>query len=372
MNLQSIFIICDNSRIGGIQRLAMDQSYQFSDMHLQPYLIFMSPNPSTDQDSFLLREQELLAKSNIQIRFMGISRIHTILNLAKTIVKVRPSIIICHSLRSSVVSFIVSKFLRKNNIKVKSCIHQLPALSAPIQRFRRYLYAQFSHELYGYSKAVVSEWQLRFESSFINKPFASRLKIQLLRNGIYLPRVPYIENLSEKKKELCFVGRLTNWKGLETFLTIARLESMRDFKLKIAAPIFSINQKASIENEFRDRVKLLEGKTFSELGINSESILIYPVNYGVKGAIESISINVLEALASGARCLVSFGGCETWPEFSKYEKVLEINWDKLTEQISLNSVFFEKELSHESVNTIRKIVDVRHNCLVLSKELYSE
>jgi glycosyltransferase involved in cell wall biosynthesis len=359
-----ILIICDNPRIGGIQRLAQDQYYWLTRNDFSVFLCFMSS--SQKENTFLNRETEMISVSNENIKFMGEKRIVTILNLIQFIRKEQLSLIISHSLRATVVSFLVSKFFTTNDIRVKTCIHQLPALSAPVQRIRRYVYSQFSHDLFGYSRAVVEEWNKRFEKKWLFSLFAKRLRIKLLRNGVYLNRIPFKVEAPLQKRELCFVGRLTNWKGIDTFLEMARHSNFKDYNIKIAVPEMNLEVIEKLEKEFGTRLKLNLGKTFSELDIGRHSVLAYPVNYGVSGEIESISINVLESLAAGAKCVITKGGSGTWPDLLATGLLLEFDWSNLNNEIADSLDFFRKPSDCNLVIEAREIIDIRNNCAGLT------
>ena len=254
------------------------------------------------------------------------------------------------------------KQLWRPNFNVISCIHQLPGLSAPIQRFRRIIYASFSDHLFGYSFAVVEEWNKILENNLILRILYRGRRMRILRNGVYLNRVH--ENLkNETIKEICFIGRITNWKGFDTFLKIARFETLKDWNIKIAIPHIDSNMENELNLEFSGRIKILVGKTFSELSIGSNSFLIYPVNYGVKGAIESVSINVLECVSVGAKCLVTAGGCQTWPELESSGRIVQINWNESAESLANQLITSSNNKVTSNLVHLRELVDIKNNCM---------
>ena len=202
-----ISIVCDNARIGGIQRLALDQAYYFSDLGFKVNLLFMVDISETKFDSFLIREKQQISQKNIAIVFLGRGRNQSISKLVKHAATANCQIYLCHSLRASVTLYMYKQLWRPN-FNVISCIHQLPGLSAPIQRFRRIIYASFSDHLFGYSFAVVEEWNKILENNLILRILYRGRRMRILRNGVYLNRVH--ENLkNETIKEICFIGRIT-------------------------------------------------------------------------------------------------------------------------------------------------------------------
>lgn len=356
-----ISIICDNARIGGIQRLALDQAYYFSDIGFKVNLLFMTDMSEANFDSFLNRELHQISQRDISILFLGRRRNENIANLVKYAANANSRIYICHSLRASVTLY-VYKQMRRLNFDVVSCIHQLPGLSAPIQRYRRILYARLSDRLFGYSFAVVHEWNKIVENNPFLRIFYSGRHMRILRNGVYLNRVNQNKK-NETIKEICFVGRITNWKGFDTFLKIARIDTLKDWKIKIAIPYIDSILENQLNQEFSGRIEILVGKTFSELSIGCNSFLIYPVNYKVEGAIESVSINVLECISVGAKCLVTEGGCQTWPELETSGRIIQINWNETAESIANRLIISSINEDTPKLDYLREVVDIKNNCI---------
>ena len=209
---------------------------------------------STKFDSFLIREKQQISQKNIAIVFLGRGRNQSISKLVKHAATANCQIYLCHSLRASVTLYMYKQLWRPN-FNVISCIHQLPGLSAPIQRFRRIIYASFSDHLFGYSFAVVEEWNKILENNLILRILYRGRRMRILRNGVYLNRVH--ENLkNETIKEICFIGRITNWKGFDTFLKIARFETLKDWNIKIAIPHIDSNMENELNLEFSGRIKI--------------------------------------------------------------------------------------------------------------------
>lgn len=181
---------------------------------------------------------------------------------------------------------------------------------------------------------VQSIW--RFFSRF--KGFSKR--IDLLRNGIYLPRLPKIcpPRGDAINPRLIFLGRFAFWKGLEILERLARESSLNKFDFLFIVPSYNGSSLVAISKILGNRMKIITGKSVGDLEIYPGDIHIYPTQYGKTSLItESVSLNCLEMAGIGIPSVITRGGQITWHECEFKEIFFEVDWtnlDEVVEQIS--------------------------------------
>jgi glycosyltransferase involved in cell wall biosynthesis len=214
-------LILDNLAMGGFQRLALDQGYALAEGGYSVSLLILgNPLPSTEP-SFLKSEHDLIEQFNIKIDYLGNSRWKQLFALNGIVSRLSgEDFLLSHSLRGTLL-LAVQKFRVRSKAKLITTIHQLPTLSAPRQRFQRYCYAQLTEVLIGYSVAVQKDWVEKIQNYprvfqiFFRKP------MRVVRNGIYLDRLPLVDLEGDYRPRLIYLGRNTSWKGVNTFFDIA-------------------------------------------------------------------------------------------------------------------------------------------------------
>jgi hypothetical protein len=272
------------------------------------------------------------------------------------------SVIINHSVGAAVI-LRIALLLTRSKVPLKTFIHQLPSLSARAQRRKRFLYSLFSKEIYGYSSAVVRDWNQR--TTFITKKFHFRFgrEIELLRNGIYLERLPKILDNSISKqypKRLVFIGRNVAWKNLPYIEKILDHPLGSTFTALIIIPAIDEGTKNRLRNKYGDRVTFEIGKKIEDVEFRFNDINIYPVDYGPTAKfIESISLNCLEMACLGIPSLVTSGGINTWPELEAKSIIVEADWSNI--ESVLSAMRSLKEVSDTDREICRQIMDVRRN-----------
>lgn len=311
----------ENLRIGGYQRLALDQSYCLSDMGIPVRIVLMSPR-QTKLKNFDETESNLILKKRLSIfQFTG-NRLKDFFSAAKILRENnQETLIISHSLRSSVL-FTLARLGTKNKIVINTTIHQLPSLSKYLQRQKRFLYAQFTDNLLAYSVAVMNDWSVRF-------PLGK--KIKLLRNGIYLDRLPAISSSNEistcVSPRLIYLGRNTSWKGISTYFDFLRMEFFSEFSGLMMISGSNPEIEAEVKTFHANRILILEGANLAHYKPSQRDLHIYPAQYGPEAQyIEPISLNCLEMAAMGVRSLVTFSKEETWPELRKSGIFIPVDW----------------------------------------------
>jgi glycosyltransferase involved in cell wall biosynthesis len=327
--MESVFIFVDNLRIGGFQRLALDQAYALGDRGFRTTLYVLGELPSVDIPNFLDSERILLASQNVGLVSVGNSRVGQ-LTAINTILKSKevPTLILSHSLRATFLLRVAS-WLHLKRLRIITTIHQLPTLSAPRQRLQRFVYAQFTWRLLAYSSAVKADWDTRVGGNLIFKTLIARKSISVLRNGIYLNRLPINVNLSTESPNprLIYLGRNTAWKGVATFLELARRPELLHFDLLFMIPDKKDLDIRSLPLGVRKRIQIVAGKPISSYIPRHGDVHLYPANYGPDAKfVESVSLNCLELACLGVPTILTKDGLGTWPDLAKASIFYETDW----------------------------------------------
>ena len=366
--MRKIILVVENLNIGGVQRIALDEAYQLSTQG-EPATIIVLNNPfNYEIESFTHIEKQLIKKYNVEIiyikgtKFDKIKGFRALINQANL-----PIIFWSHSLTATaLISF--ARFGLKKNVNLATTIHQIPALTDPKQRFKRYIYSLFSDVLFVFSKAAKMDWERRLK--FIKcLPVLNKRQLIILRNGVFLPRLPeqaFELQLRTPKLRLVYLGRISKWKGLDLILELALTPQLIEAEILLIIPSLSPSLHASIPVSVRNRITFQTGTAFNSYTPRSGDVHLYPTNYGSKALFwESISINCLEMACVGIPSLVSQNGLATWPEFKNSELFLEVDWNNsiMVAETIINN--FEKTFSKIKIDEIKKIVDVKNHVHVM-------
>jgi len=360
----NIGIICDGYKIGGIERIALDQCYKLNSMGEQCHIIVLCEKPKDGEHAFKLNENHLIQSLNVNYIFIPGKRINQILNLNKLIKSKEYNIFISHSLRGSVMVWLI-RIIKRYKFKITTTIHQLPSLSATVQRTRRMFYSQFTDKLFIFSVPAMKDWNLRRSENLFLKLLTTRKKVQVCRNGVYLPRLPF-SSFKESSKplkvnRLIFIGRMTAWKGISTFIDISQLAEIRSLKLLMIVPQVPNEYLSGLDSDLSERIDFIVGKSVSQIDFKLGDLLLYPANYGPESSFtEGVSLNVLEMACLGVPSLITENGCQTWPELLKNGIVREVDWRNLEKVANvINTEITTPSLSE--VNKYREILDITHN-----------
>jgi hypothetical protein len=179
-----VIIAVENLRIGGYQRLALDQAYYLSDISQRCLLLLLNPE-IPGLKSFETAEEDLIRSKNLVTCRLSGKRIKDFFAIRKILRSENSNVlVISHSMRSTVL-FAIARAGLKNKIVINTTIHQLPSLSRFFQRLKRFFYSQFGDNIYAYSDAVQKDWLSRYSN--LGK------SISILRNGIYKERLDICE-----------------------------------------------------------------------------------------------------------------------------------------------------------------------------------
>lgn len=357
----------ENLQLGGYQRLALDQAYCFSKMGHSVSIVSMSENDPI-RDNFEKLEADLINKYRIKIDHCGGGRISQLNKIRKTINQSSSrQPIIVHSLRASVIIYVI-RILFGRDFLILTTIHQLPSLSAPLQRLKRYFYAQFCDYLFAYSASVKLDWDSRLSNlPFLQKILFSK-KIIVLRNGIFLDRLPEsardsVSNLNQiYPNRVVYLGRVTSWKGLSKFYSCVSLPELSKSKILMMIPsINSGNIEELMEPTAFARTTIVSGKTILGYSPSRLDIHFYPVEYPRNAKyIESISLNCLEMACLGVRSFVSVGGLSTWPDLADSGIFVEIDWNQLDDQLGPKLNSSKEPVGDDEINVIRGKIDIQN------------
>lgn len=359
---RDVLIFVDNLNMGGYQRLALDQSYCLRSEGHRASLISMSELPAAGMPSFIALEADLINDIGLKIEIARggrVSQFRYIRNLLRF--QSTETLVISHSLRATVILAIIKTTI-SCKYKIHTTIHQIPGLSHLAQRKRRFFYGQFSDFLYGYSNAVVIDWRKREETESILYKLGISKKIELLRNGVYIPRIPQflVNELKSARPRLIYIGRSTHWKGLSEFLKFGQVSRLNKFDFLILMPQFDRTLISDFEEDLLARFHVLEGRTITDIERVPGDVHIYPTQYGQGvNIIEGISLNCIEMACMGIPSVISENGLSTWPEKVLEEIFTETDW--LNHNLTVSNILAASERS----------INIKESTVIAIRDLFS-
>lgn len=348
-----VIIAVENLRIGGYQRLALDQAYYLSDISYRCTLLLLNPEVP-NLKTFIDTEFQLIESKKLVVSRLAGRRFQDYIAIRKLLKSDESKIlVISHSMRSTVL-FTLARIGFKKKVVINTTIHQLPSLSKSIQRLKRFTYAQFGDNLFGYSDAVIRDWNARY--SVFGK------RISLLRNGIYEPRLNGTgENTEEGRPRLIFLGRNTSWKGIQTYFDLFKLTEFSNHLGLMMIASSSKGIQSAAEKVGANRIEIIEGANLQNFIPRKGDLHVYPAQYGIGAKFtEPISLNCLEMALLGTPSLVTASNENTWPELYEMGVFIAVSWEN---RGKLNEMLTEKTLSRVSINqeSIRKLVSISNN-----------
>jgi glycosyltransferase involved in cell wall biosynthesis len=361
-----LFIIADNLRIGGIQRIVLDEAYQFESMGISPKIIILSKPMLADN---ILRVDHLFNEnSKLDITFLRPNKLFHLIFFCKLHYFTKSSgMFICHSTSAAFLLKISSLLMFKKSL-VLLFIHQLLSLSDTRQKHKRIFYSMFADKILFSSKQFLREWNHIIRSSHFFKIYKRRPQ-EFIRMGVYLPRLMSSNKLPkliefDEKPSLIFLSRTTKWKGLDRYINICNNVEFQDLKYLL----FLVgNEEKTFLELFNHPKSVL---TVNELGINSitvhkNSIHLYPSYYGVNVMYpQSIGMNVLEMISLGIVSLISKDDLSTWPEFKNSNLVRIVDWDNFSEVIQeiKSCLNLDSRVRLEEIKRLLNVVSIESHC----------
>jgi hypothetical protein len=327
---EEFLFIVENMRIGGIQRLVLDECYRLIQLRYKASIISLSPK-SMD-DSILEVDSEFPLVQKISITYLESNKLFQLKHFCKLIrSNPRGKLITSHS-ASAVPLLRIASIISRKRINLTLYIHQLMTLSDTKQKMKRFVYSLFANEITFSSNQFLLDWNVELDQSKFHWVFHKK-KMRFDRMGVYLPRLEWgklngKEVCDSRVPHLVFMSRISTWKGSQDFTKICD----RNLKQNLHAIAFvspSSRKELFDPTEFSsETAHVLYTRGLTNTLIDPNSVHIYPSNYGPKVRFpQSIGMNVLEMIANGIPSLISEEGFESWPELRDSLLVQVVNWD---------------------------------------------
>lgn len=366
-NPQPIWIIVDNLRIGGIERLALDQMYSLSDQKQESKLFILSRRSTLATGNFWENEKAIIERKNLKIEFCPTGALSLIRFFGERLIFEKPKLIIDYTIKMSTFLRLITIFLF-SPVPIHCVIQQLASLSSPRQRLKRMFYAQFSTKLFINSIYYSKDWdynKLRFRLG----KYIFRKPHSVLRNGVYLDRLNFVnlKQIHSDKTEgntrprFIFLGRLKSWKGMDRLKVLDRVMK-KNCDFLIISPSRDEEIEKTFTHEFSSRVGFMIGKSLIDYKPEPGDIHIYGVNYEptVKFP-ESVSTNCLEMSLLQVPSMVTKGGTANWPELDKLNLIFEVDWTELKNIFETIRKIQDSRSSRRLDTTFVQMVDVKRN-----------
>ncbi len=343
-----IKIIVDNLDIGGVQRLALDEFYYFTEKGEDVEIITLSP---LRESSILQLDRDFSLFKKVRTRVIDSNRLISIILFWKLFRSSNTNLLVTHSL-SSCFQLRVALILSRKKIPLLAYVHQSIGLSTGWQKRKRLMYSVLCSELVFGSQNFAYDWVEQVEKNwfskrFFNKPFTIRAI------GIYIPR---IMELSRKKLENCdssaphfiFASRITDWKGFGKFAEICNSTTHSACHVVVMTASNSRLQEVSKINRNPADLHLIYDSQPAAISSYRNSIHFYPTNYGNKvNRPLTVGLNVFEFLALGIPSLISKGGLESYPGLEGNSLLQQVDWmndTEITKAITLSSMMTSSQI----------------------------
>jgi glycosyltransferase involved in cell wall biosynthesis len=331
INIQEkqVYLITGNTRIGGAQRIALDEFYELSNRGIQVKLV--SLNPIIENDDILNVDKHFPPAKDVSIISPGSGKIkqlkYFIQEFAENPNKIH---VVSHDFSGVLISRCAALAIRKR-ITVDLYIHQLMDLSDSRQRQKRIFLSLFATNVYVSSFQFKRSWEDYLKNSRLWRILYWK-KIHFDRMGVHVPR---ILNTAYTKTKVCdfsvphiiFMSRITAWKGFSVYSEFIKKFVNNSVHSLI---LTTKNGRPEIFNEnlFIDELNhVVYESGVSNLELPRGSVHLYPTNYGQGVAYpQSIGMNVLELLAVGIPSVISPEGFQSWPELESSVMISTNDW----------------------------------------------
>jgi hypothetical protein len=369
MNLSGIdfVIVAENLRIGGVQRLLIDETYQFLEWKSNPRIISLSPKLPEDHLPDL--DQDYSQREKLKISYLNGSKVEQIKYFYRIMQEEdAPRIFITHSTTGAAL-IKVCAFMSFKRVLIILQIHQLISLSDKKQQLKRFLYSMCANHVLFSSRQFLLEWELIVSKKKLLKLFY-RKSLKFDRMGVYLPRLASsdftkLQLCKSNVPHLIFLSRVTSWKGFEKFKSITNQFASTDMH---TLAMTASNYRKDILNpdEFNtENSHVVFNSSVTSLQLNLGSVHLYPSDYGpnIKYP-QSIGMNVLEMISQGIPSLISKEGFESWPELRESLLVKVVDW-KNSDEVS-RLVEASRKLSMQVRNSefdkLSEVISIENHC----------
>jgi hypothetical protein len=328
-----ILLVTGNTRVGGAQRILLDEFYEIQSRGLTAQIISLSP--SLSEDDILIVDSNFRPSSEVVIKQPRGNRISQVYYLAKVLRKNQISGIVSHDFPGVVICRVAS-FLSCRNTPISLYIHQLMDMSSVSQRQKRILMSLFASRIYVSSFQFKTSWEEYLGNSKFWR-IVFRKKIKFDRMGIFPARV---QNLTYSKilpcaediPHLIFMSRITAWKGFSDFKDFAMTYANEQLHTLLLTTKHNRPEIFSEKGFVNGYNHVIYGSGVSSIKFPEGCVHFYPSNYGdnVKFP-QSIGMNVLEFIAVGVPSMISHDSFNSWPELRNSMLVRVVDWKNMQE-----------------------------------------
>lgn len=332
-----IYIVVDNLQVGGIQRLALDESYFLQNISIPSCILVL--NNKEKNNCMLSIDQNYLEKYPLNIRYLSESRLKGIMSLTKMIRKSsEKNLFVSHTPSGSFMIRLAS-LLAIKKVTILLWIHQVITLSRSAQAKKRIFYAIFANHIYFGAKQFYIEWENYVSTCKLFK-FLLRNRTEFSRIGVYLHRVLWkghklFLDISSSDKNIVFASRNTPWKQIKTFVRISEYLTRAEY----SSILMSYENSGFSEKDFENQKVAIN---YCPAGLRNIPNLVhlYPTNYGPGVANPlPIGLNVMEFLALGIPSLISQSDNLTYPELMDSELIEICDWNNLEDvELKVNNL----------------------------------
>jgi len=324
-----IYLITGNTRVGGAQRILMDEFYELTQRGIAPKIISFSKR--LENDDILNVDRNFPLAQEVEIFFAGEGKIKQLVYLMREFAFNSGKFhVLSHDFTGVLISRIASIATLKH-VKIDLYVHQLMNLSDSRQRQKRVILSLFASDIYVSSFQFKKSWENYLgHSKFWRKVY--RKKIVFDRMGIYIPRVlnprfNKIEVCASQVSHVIFMSRITAWKGFSVFSDYSKKYVNNSLHSLI---LTTKNGRPEIFNEeiFIDDLRhAIYESGVGNLRFPRGSVHLYPTNYGAEISYpQSIGMNVLELLAVGVPSIISPEEFLSWPELENSSLISVNDW----------------------------------------------
>jgi glycosyltransferase involved in cell wall biosynthesis len=321
------YLAVDDLRVGGIQRLVLDEAYALSESGYSVKIINFGA--ARENDSIIhvdnMTESQLNGLS-IFITSIATTRASRLKELRSFIKENDVESIICHSPSTSF-WFRLAALSKLRRIKISLWIHQVLTLSDSVQAIKRVILSTTANRIFFSAVQFKLEWESNAADRVIRKLRGKQHRV-VDRLGVHIPRVLRTTDslaCDSNATHAIYASRLTPWKGLDKFdQIIERNPSYHSVILTVNLPA---DRSPSIVSSKKITEHLVICKSPSYLSNLDKAIHIYPTYYGEKVLNpQSIGLNVMEFALLGIPSLVSPEVISTYPELLDSTLVEFVDW----------------------------------------------
>jgi hypothetical protein len=358
-----ILIIVDNLRIGGVQRIALDQAYISEDFGFKTSVLTLEK--INTQNAILSVDNDYFNTRTINIKEVPKKIFHQFKFLLFEIKKTNPKFVLCHSARSNLIVYLI-RIVTRRQFQIYAFIHQLPTMCSFKQNLKRAFYWRYADKVTAVSIQFLQEIERIKQRSKFWK-FIYNYKIQFDRTGVYIPRLEYFQNNSAQfpktiDKPLIFLGRIIGWKGYSLFCRIADELTPRKSAVVLTSPERLNSNQYDVNFFSKKHRALILSKGIANFRWPKGSVHIYPTEYGEKTFFPmTVGTNVLECLVIGIPSLISEENFEGWPELKNSKICLTTDWSDsdVLQKIEILTNLSKKNIKAES-KSLKNVISMEN------------